>query len=378
VLEGNLDDFTLPDILRLLAFTSKTGRLAIQRDGVAGRIDLFDGRVREASADADRLVIARRLLGAGLVSADDLAGVLSDRGTLPSDLELARALAEAGAAGSGTLAEVLREQTVDAVFDLLRWTEGSFRFEGGQADPRGEEVLDLAVPVDEVLTEATSRLEAWPTVAERTGAPDAIVTIARPSGDRREVSLPPDGWSLLSLVDGRRTVAELAHLSGQGEFRTRRTLVALLDEEVVTVGETGRTGHIERLLADHDRLATLERDLGAAARPRPAGRAAPEPTPASPPAATNPTAEPTPSREWSAPERPNVSAGGGVDGRRVAAPSARPGPVTVRSEEVATVAGDDDAVDAAARAKARGGRLRTDPSVDADLVRRLIDGVESL
>jgi hypothetical protein len=408
VLEGNLDDFTLPDILRLLAFTSKSGRLAIHREGTAGRIDLADGRVREASADADHLSIARRLLGVGLVSVGDLEPVLQDRDELPTDLELARDLVDAGTLESGTLAEVLREQTVDAVFDLLRWTEGNFRFDGGAPDTSDGQVLDLAVPVDEVLTDATSRLEAWPAVAERTGDGDAVVTISRPAGERAQVSLPPDGWSLLSLVDGRRTVAELARLSGQGEFRTRRTLVALLDEGVVSVGDTDGPGHVERLLAEHDRLAALETELGAPAAPRPAssggsgqqGPSGPDrPQPAASPAtstASSPadaaaspaTAEapaPTPSPTPTAPAPAAPSASAPVAPRASASGSSRPGPVTVRTEDIPPVTaepvpspGDDEAAEAAARGKARGGRLRTDPSVDADLVRRLIDGVESL
>jgi hypothetical protein len=412
VLEGNLDDFTLPDILRLLAFTSKSGRLAIHREGTAGRIDLADGRVREASADADHLSIARRLLGAGLVSVGDLEPVLQDRDELPTDLELARDLVEAGTLESGTLAEVLREQTVDAVFDLLRWTEGNFRFDGGAPDTSDGQVLDLAVPVDEVLTDATSRLEAWPAVAERTGDGDAVVTISRPAGERAQVSLPPDGWSLLSLVDGRRTVAELARLSGQGEFRTRRTLVALLDEGVVSVGDTDGPGHVERLLAEHDRLAALETELGAPAAPRPAssggsdqqGSSGPDrPQPAVSPAvspasstasspadaaasaatAEDPAPTPTPTVPAPAPAAPSASAP--IAPRASASGSSRPGPVTVRTEDIPPVTaeptpslGDAEAAEAAARGKARGGRLRTDPSVDADLVRRLIDGVESL
>jgi hypothetical protein len=370
VLEGNLDDFTLPEILRLLAFTSKSGRLSLSRDGGAGRVDLADGRVREASGQADRLAIARRLLGAGLVTADDLTEVLGGRDGLPTDLELARELARTGTVESGTLAEVVREQTVDAVFDLLRWKDGSFRFDRRDAETGDGQVLDLAVPVDELLAEATSRLESWPSVEERTGDGDAVVTIARPKGERAQVSLPPDGWSLLSFVDGRRTVTELAHLSGQGEFRTRRTLVALLDEGVVTVGDTGGPGHVERLLADHERLAALEVELGATPRP------SASPAPRTPPVSAPPARAAAPSPAPAAVQGPEEPAPGAA--RPAATEKARPGPVTVRTDEVAAAIEADTDAEPSAPKQPRGGRLRTDPTVDADLVRRLIDGVESL
>jgi hypothetical protein len=352
VLAGDLEEFTLPDILRFLASACKTGRLALQRAGGAGRIDLTDGRVREASADADRLAIARRLLGAGLVSTDDLTDVLRGGDSLPSDLELARSLGQAGLVESGTLAEVVREQSLDAVSDLLRWEEGSFRFEGGTPDLRGEQVLDLTVPVDELLAEAHARLGSWRSAAERTGDADGVVTIARPRGERTQVSLPPDGWWLLSLVDGRRTVADLAQLSGQGDYRTRRTLVALIDEGFVDVGGLAGPSQVERLLADHDRLAALERELGRARRPADPPVSSP---PASPPTASNGDATQAP--------RP------GSDERHL--PEAAP--LRANGRTTRTAAGGEPG-----QAAARSARLRRDPRLDADLVRRLIDEVESL
>jgi hypothetical protein len=374
VLEGELEDFTLPDILRLLAATSKTGRLALQHEGAAGRVDLSDGRVREATADGERLAIARRLLGAGLVTADDLEEVLRGHDVLPSDLELARGVARAGVVESGTLAEVVREQTVDAVFDLLRWRAGSFRFDGDPLDARSDQVLDLAVPVEEVLSEAFARLESWPAVAERTGDGGAVVTISRPRGERAPFSLPPDAWALLSFVDGRRTVTELAHLSGQGEFRTRRTLGAMLDEGVVAVGAQGGPSHVERLLAAHGRLATLEHAL----RRRPVG--------ADPATVTDTMVAPAPPASCTisvaAPDAPDSAPT--VDGTRPAASRAlglrsddlrQPGRASVRSEERSAATMAEPALVPSA---SRGARLRTEPPLDADLVRRLIDGVESL
>jgi hypothetical protein len=389
VLEGNLADFTLPDILRLLAATSKTGRLALVRDGASGRVDLVDGRLRDASAAADRVSIARRLFGAGLVSAEDLVAAIEGCGGLPTDAEVAAALAADGKLEKGALAEVVREQTVDAVFDLLRWRDGNFRFDRSEDVVPDARPLELALALDEVLSEAASRLEVWPSVEERTGGLDAVVTIVRPGGGRSQVSLPPDGWTLLSFVDGQRSLAELAHLTGQGEFRTRRTLVALLDEGVVSIGDAGGPGHVDQLLVGHKRLSALESSLagtGGAAVP-PARRdhdpSRPVTAPAvagSPRADSSLPAAPTPSPQPAASSTPPATgpAQPPAAARRPGTPSVpertRPGPVTVRNDEVAAATASAPEGPPAPR----GGRLRTDPTVDPDLVRRLIDGVESL
>ena len=43
MLRGSLDDFTLPDIFRLLSFSKKTGKLEIVRGAGDGKVYFRDG-----------------------------------------------------------------------------------------------------------------------------------------------------------------------------------------------------------------------------------------------------------------------------------------------------------------------------------------------
>src|SRR5258706_4447796 len=82
-LQGTLDTFALPEVLRLLASTKKTGRLVIAGNRGTGSVWVEGGGVVGSTAT----------------------------GTMP----------EAGA--------------VDVLFELLRYAEGSFTFESGTAAP---------------------------------------------------------------------------------------------------------------------------------------------------------------------------------------------------------------------------------------------------
>src|SRR5262245_32794776 len=51
-LQGTLDTFELPDVLRLLASTKKSGRLHLQSDRGTGDVWLDEGRVTSVRSDA--------------------------------------------------------------------------------------------------------------------------------------------------------------------------------------------------------------------------------------------------------------------------------------------------------------------------------------
>lgn len=402
MLEGDLSDFTLPDILRLLAFTSKSGRLHLEDDRAHGRVDLVEGRVRDASADAKHLPLARRLIGLGHLEADTIVSALQGRDQLPTDLELARDLVRDHELDPGLAASLLREQTVDAVFDLLRWEDGSFRFElRSDADTSPP---DLDLKVDDLLAEADQRLEAWPAIEHRTGSGRSVVSISRPSGHVPEIDA--EGWGLLGMVDGHRTVDDLVALSGRGQYETRRTLGALVDAGIVTIGEAGRGGLVDQLITGHRALERVESSLQAFAPSAPRGSdpgrtAAAEPAPAAddPGSGDRTYAQRTPSPGWSqpgdeqrssapsapesppAPDRDSSEPSSSTAPSSEADPEPMPGPGSDRatSDDAApAVARPEPGRDDNLRMRVRSNRLTTDPNVDADLVSRLIDGVEGM
>lgn len=227
-LEGTLDAFGLTDIFQLLAYTRKTGALLLRQDGRTGVVHVRDGAVSAASSDVTRQQVVRRLIGAGLVRADDVRG--AEAGA-PS---LLRTLVAAGRVDAEAATAAARDQAIDSVFDLLRWTEGEFSFVIDQPDP---DELDLALPVEEVVAEAHRRREQWDQAAGALPAPaDVLRPVAAPPDDIR---LGVEEWSLLTLVDGRRTVRDLVDLVGRGEYWTASRLGALVERGLLVVSQDG-------------------------------------------------------------------------------------------------------------------------------------------
>ena len=285
-LEGSLEAFSLPDVLALLAMTKKTGVLRLSRAaGPAGAVRVRAGLVVAASSDEGRQALLRRIVATGLVDVEALEPAVAAvrSGSAPT---ATAALVRAGAVEAAALPRVARDQVTDAVFELLRWPQGAFTFsdEAPPADP-----ADVEMAVADLVTEGQRRLEGWPALTARVPAPSTVLALttapdADPACSREE-------WGLLSLVDARRTVAELVALSGRGEWDVVSLLAGLVERGLLApLADPGALLRSQELLGRLESGATPARPtradldaelagLTAAAPAPPAAVPAPPPAP---------------------------------------------------------------------------------------------------
>ena len=367
-LEGTLDAFSLPDIFQLLSYTKKTGTLHLRRDAEHGVVHLRDGVVTGARSDVFRQALGRRLVGAGLVDDEALAEAVAAVRDAP-DRGLARALADTGRLDPEVLRQHGVEQATDAVFDLLRWTDGDFAFVMDELDP---DDLGAALAVDDVVAEGRRRLESWDAVTAAVPSPAAVVSLAPSPG--QDPAIDRDEWTLLSLVDGARTVADLVALSGRGEYVVVSALAALVERGLLSIDS--KPAGAGALLRRQELLATLEQapEAVAAGPPTRAVDAVP------PERGMAPTRLAAPLRTAAIPERPEPFTPARQPDHVEPGPTyARPVSVSTAST-VGAVQGahalqlqhDPDTVPAASA------YIDRDPSVNKSLLLRLIAGVRGL
>lgn len=232
-LEGSLEAFSLPDLFQLLTATRKSGGLHLYRGTQHGVIRVVAGAISGASSDTTRQSLARRLVGTGRVADDALAaGVATVRADPTAGL--ARTMHEAGAIDGDLLLAVAREHAVDALFDMLRWSDGTFAFEVDEPDT---DDVGLRQDADGLVAAAGLRVDAWPALAGQIASPDVVVHLtAAPAHDP---TLTRDEWALVALIDGRRTVGDLVELCGRGEFATVAVLGPLVERGLLEVPGDG-------------------------------------------------------------------------------------------------------------------------------------------
>lgn len=242
-LEGNLKDFSLNDMFRLLETGSKSGVLHVEGADVEGVVCFKDGRIYHASSGATREPIAKRLTKAGVISDKQLRqaqGLMKIQKKDKADRRLGQILVDEGYLEESVLEQFIREQASDAMFDLLRWEQGNLKFVPDETSVEND--LGIGVAVDSVLADAEKRLQLWNRIKEKIPSVDTrFAMAATPGAKNAEIHLKPREWMLLCHLHGSRSVRELVQLTGYNDFETARILYGMyaggLIEKVGPAGE---------------------------------------------------------------------------------------------------------------------------------------------
>jgi hypothetical protein len=377
-LEGTLDAFSLPDVFGLLSATKKTGALHLAVGEQHGIVHFASGAISGALADVQRRALLRRLVGAGMVGVDSLEAAAGPDG---DSAGLVIRLRDSGALDEAELLDVASEQAHDAVFDLMRWPEGAFSFVVDEPNP---EDIGLQLDADDVVTEVRRRLEAWSGAAETVPSPACVP--AMPLNPPSSLQISPDEWTLLALVDGHRSAADIVALAGRGEYAVVTALAGLVARGLLVISDSSANGHAGALHAAHAALARLEGTAApevevAGSTGSPAATAGPA-MPEQVRSLGAPTGYPgVPSQEPRSPRPAPVGSAVVPPRQEPFLPRRRPDHPEAMPASVAARRGlhaDVGSVEGTAAVAPNPSLIERDPSINKSLLLRLIAGVQGL
>ncbi len=195
------------------------GALRFARGAAECGFDLEDGEVVAVVSSDPRFETAAILVRAGKLAADAVER-LTTQGEDPALAALQTGLLTRREWKWG---EKIR--AIEVLSDLLTWNDGSYRFDAA-ARPRGG---DFRLPVPRLLLELFLRSRDRNLIDHQIGPPEQ--TLVR--GERFDVEFPTfgltaDAESVVRLIDGRSTAAEIAAKAPAEEFAVRKLLAALV------------------------------------------------------------------------------------------------------------------------------------------------------
>jgi hypothetical protein len=235
-LEGPLKELHIQDVFQLLDLGRKTGVLRVTSElrQAAGTVSFEQGGVVAATLGKDPLPIGARLVQAGKISVQQLEQA-RDLQKSGDSRRLGDILVASGAIARRELDRQLRAQIEEAIFQLLGWSEGYFRFEEGATSDAIVEA-PLRIPTEGLLMEAARRMDEWSRIEDK--VPHLRVVPRLPPTDGAatgRLELAPVEWEVLAAVDGQRDLHALAAALGRSELDIARTVYALSSAGVIVL-----------------------------------------------------------------------------------------------------------------------------------------------
>ncbi len=175
--QGSLKELHLPDVIQLVSVSGKTGAFHLQKGAQRGVIWLQAGRIVHAAAD-----------------------------------------------------EMVGEE---AIYFLATWSEGTFHFTQEEAAP----AHTITKNNTNLLMEAARRLDEWKVLSKRIPSLELVPKFKVPDGKQGQINLNTQEWLVLSKIDGRNSLREIAKLLGTGTFEVAKMLYGLVTMGLVILEE---------------------------------------------------------------------------------------------------------------------------------------------
>ncbi len=232
-LKGNLRDFGITQLLNLINLARKTGTLYL--DGPEGKAYLCfrEGKLIYAHIEGEDESLPIILQKAGKLT-EEQAKVLIRNTAGKSDREVAMLLIQAGHIRQQDLVKSIKQNILDQVYRIFSWNEGTFRFEQAELPIQGK--LTTSIALENVIMEGSRRLKEWERLQEEIPSLDITLKFAeRPTTPLRDINLTVDEWRVISFVNPRNTLRQIAKYNNMSEFQIRKIAYSLLQAGLVEI-----------------------------------------------------------------------------------------------------------------------------------------------
>ncbi|HEX5642162.1 MAG TPA: DUF4388 domain-containing protein [Thermoleophilia bacterium] len=237
LLQGNLQEFSLPNIFQLVKMSAKSGSLSIRRDGEWGRIFFRNGMISYAYSSPQLLPLGERLVKSGAISKTQLKQALAAQKKSPDGPRLGHILLEQGRIDRPTLEQAVREQIQDTAFTFFSWADGEFEF-GAEESPPEEDIL-VEMSVENVIMEGCRRIDEWELIFEQLGSLERVPHLACGDhvDDEGSLTLTAEEWRVIVHIDGRADINTILHECGLDRFHGAKVMYSLFSSGLISVSE---------------------------------------------------------------------------------------------------------------------------------------------
>ncbi len=231
-LQGNLDDFSLPEILQLIAVQQKSGVLKLTSGSDVAVIFFDGGRV---VSTRDRRRNAKDPLKTFLVKTGHITdSQLKQIETIEAESrrELTDVILSGNYMTSEALTAAIQDQVQDSMHQLLTWKQGAYHF-SGDARTVPKFAANVRLNTEGLLMESMRRLDEIVRYKQLLSSPAMVLRPKALAVPPKEMTHPEQ--RVLPLVDGLKPLRDIIAQSKLVEFEVYEALHHLYELGVIEI-----------------------------------------------------------------------------------------------------------------------------------------------
>jgi hypothetical protein len=249
-LQGNIRDFSTTQLLNLVNLSRRTGILTIFEGVPTGEKDAMDNPKMAPGAERAKVGFNKgKLVYADLVDRDTgLVAVLNKAGRLTdgqakaireraqntSDKALAMRLISAGYVTQADIVTCIKQHTLDVVYSILGWNDGPFRFDDDVL-PDSNAIL-VPIDLENVIIEGARRLREVDELNKHIENLDMALRFPdNPKEKFKGVHLSVEEWKVVSYVNPKNTIRQIAKANNMSDIEIRRIVYGLEQAGLVQI-----------------------------------------------------------------------------------------------------------------------------------------------
>jgi hypothetical protein len=228
-LQGDFETLFLASILQLLCNEGKTGILRAT-DGES-RVQTFfrKGAVVCAMGSQKKNRLGYLLTTNGFIEEDQLQACLVE--AQQTKQALGKIVVERNLLTEKQLQGLIHKQAEELVFNMLLWQKGNFIYEDADLNLDGLMITNLNIM--KIIMEATRRIDEMSILLKQIENDQVVFKVAAKSIEKESLKLNHFERSILSLVDGARTLRQIVDASRENDFLVYKALYSLISSGLI-------------------------------------------------------------------------------------------------------------------------------------------------
>jgi hypothetical protein len=223
-IHGTLKTMSLTDLLQFLAAGRKTGTLKFDREKITKQIFFQNGLIVGSRSNDPKEYLGQLLLHYGKL--DEVQLQIAREIQRKSGGKLGEVVVAQGFISDADVLEVLKTQTLDAIYDLFMWEEGHFEFYDDEHLP--DDLTRIEVEPTTVIMEGIYRIDEL--ARYRTLVPSDRSVLELGAGWTSSLSLGKELRLILYFVEKRMSVAEICYNMHASAFHVYGQLFDLINK----------------------------------------------------------------------------------------------------------------------------------------------------